>query len=248
LTSSGEEVFFKIKRNTKLSKLQAAYANKVGKDVGTIRYVHESRLNHRSLAIHFWNGGLIVFFPLRSPLDRPWACHLGVGRFLYDGNRINDDDTPASLDMEDNGQSTPRPPRLPPFLAPASFLLRRADSNSVDGHTDTIDVMVERPWFCPSASLVRRLLTHGSQQRLEDVDKLLPRLHFARQPPCYRCTYALLSYHSSLSSVQPAITPTTLVATQLWPMQRAIIYFSRSVDRISPNRSDYLWLYGRNRY
>jgi len=59
LTSSGEEVFFKIKRNTKLSKLQAAYANKVGKDVGTIR-------------------------------------------FLYDGNRINDDDTPASLEMEDN--------------------------------------------------------------------------------------------------------------------------------------------------
>jgi len=59
LTSAGEEVFFKIKRNTKLSKLQAAYANKVGKDVGTIR-------------------------------------------FLYDGNRINDDDTPASLEMEDN--------------------------------------------------------------------------------------------------------------------------------------------------
>jgi len=59
LTYSGEEVFFKIKRNTKLSKLQAAYANKVGKDVGTIR-------------------------------------------FLYDGNRINDDDTPLSLEMEDN--------------------------------------------------------------------------------------------------------------------------------------------------
>ncbi|ETW76761.1 hypothetical protein HETIRDRAFT_37775 [Heterobasidion irregulare TC 32-1] len=59
VTSQGEEVFFKIKRNTKLSKLQGAYANKVGKDVGSIR-------------------------------------------FLYDGNRINDDDTPASLDMEDN--------------------------------------------------------------------------------------------------------------------------------------------------
>lgn len=26
-----------------------------------------------------------------------------LGRFLYDGNRINDEDTPASLDMEDNG-------------------------------------------------------------------------------------------------------------------------------------------------
>jgi len=59
VTSTGDEVFFKIKRNTKLSKLQGAYANKVGKDVGSIR-------------------------------------------FLYDGNRINDDDTPASLEMDDN--------------------------------------------------------------------------------------------------------------------------------------------------
>jgi len=59
VSSAGDEVFFKIKRNTKLSKLQAAYANKVGKDVGSIR-------------------------------------------FLYDGTRISDDDTPNSLDMEDN--------------------------------------------------------------------------------------------------------------------------------------------------
>ncbi|KAI9431223.1 small ubiquitin-related modifier [Lactarius indigo] len=59
VSSSGEEVFFKIKRSTKLAKLQGAYASKVGKDVGSIR-------------------------------------------FLYDGARINDDDTPATLDMEDN--------------------------------------------------------------------------------------------------------------------------------------------------
>jgi len=59
VSSNGDEVFFKIKRTTKLSKLQGAYANKVGKDVGSIR-------------------------------------------FLYDGTRINDDDTPESLDMEDN--------------------------------------------------------------------------------------------------------------------------------------------------
>ncbi|KAI0700264.1 ubiquitin-like protein [Cerioporus squamosus] len=59
VTQTGEEVFFKIKRNTKLSKLQGAYANKVGKDVGSIR-------------------------------------------FLYDGQRITDDDTPASLEMDDN--------------------------------------------------------------------------------------------------------------------------------------------------
>ncbi|CAE6411670.1 hypothetical protein ACGC1H_003155 [Rhizoctonia solani] len=57
VTSTGEEVYFKIKRGTKLKKLQGAYAAKVGKDVNTFR-------------------------------------------FLYDGNRINDDDTPASLDME----------------------------------------------------------------------------------------------------------------------------------------------------
>ncbi|KAF8630581.1 hypothetical protein AX17_005393 [Amanita inopinata Kibby_2008] len=59
VSSTGDEVYFKIKRSTKLSKLQGAYANKVGKDVGSIR-------------------------------------------FLYDGVRIQDDDTPASLDMEDN--------------------------------------------------------------------------------------------------------------------------------------------------
>ncbi|VDB98147.1 unnamed protein product [Peniophora sp. CBMAI 1063] len=59
VSSTGEEIYFKIKRSTKLSKLQGAYANKVGKDVASIR-------------------------------------------FLYDGNRINDDDTPSSLDMEDN--------------------------------------------------------------------------------------------------------------------------------------------------
>jgi len=59
VSSTGEEVFFKIKRSTKLSKLQGAYASKVGKDVGSIR-------------------------------------------FLYDGVRIQDDDTPSSLDMEDN--------------------------------------------------------------------------------------------------------------------------------------------------
>ncbi|CEL60208.1 Small ubiquitin-related modifier OS=Caenorhabditis elegans GN=smo-1 PE=1 SV=1 [Rhizoctonia solani AG-1 IB] len=59
VTSTGEEVYFKIKRNTKLKKLQGAYASKVGKDVNTFR-------------------------------------------FLYDGNRINDEDTPFSLDMEND--------------------------------------------------------------------------------------------------------------------------------------------------
>jgi len=59
LSSTGEEVFFKIKRSTKLSKLQGAYATKVGKDVSSIR-------------------------------------------FLYDGQRIAEDETPDTLGMEDN--------------------------------------------------------------------------------------------------------------------------------------------------
>ncbi|KAI6008836.1 ubiquitin-related domain-containing protein [Pisolithus orientalis] len=87
VSSTGDEVFFKIKRNTKLSKLQGAYANKVGKDVASIR-------------------------------------------FLYDGSRINEDDTPASLDMEDNGESV------------ISFEFW--DSEMTPIITDTIDVMVEQ--------------------------------------------------------------------------------------------------------
>ena len=108
VTSTAEEVFFKIKRNTKLSKLQAAYANKVGKDVGSIRYVHESHPDHHSWTICFRHGGLIVFSP-SVPLNSTARGRAiwGIRRFLYDGNRINDDDTPASLDMDDNGQSNP---------------------------------------------------------------------------------------------------------------------------------------------
>jgi hypothetical protein len=48
---------------------------------------------------------------------------------LYDGNRITEDETPASLDMEDNGNVL-------------SFSL--AFGQLVDFHSDTIDVMVER--------------------------------------------------------------------------------------------------------
>jgi hypothetical protein len=45
----------------------------------------------------------LVFF-----LNETGMCLLTLedavkNRFLYDGNRINDDDTPATLDMEDGG-------------------------------------------------------------------------------------------------------------------------------------------------
>jgi len=47
VTSQGDEVFFKIKMNTKLTKLRSAYANKVGKEINSIRCVlvsHSPRL------------------------------------------------------------------------------------------------------------------------------------------------------------------------------------------------------------
>jgi len=40
-----------------------------------------------------------LIFKLAFPLHN-------TDSFLYDGTRINDDDTPASLDMEDNGMFT----------------------------------------------------------------------------------------------------------------------------------------------
>ncbi|KAI0260342.1 small ubiquitin-related modifier [Gloeopeniophorella convolvens] len=59
VSNTGYEIFFKITRSTKLSKVQSAYAIRFGKDVSSIR-------------------------------------------FLYDGTRINDDDTPSSLNMQDD--------------------------------------------------------------------------------------------------------------------------------------------------
>lgn len=91
--------------------------------------------------------------------------------------------------------------------------------------------MVERPWFYSSTSLVHNLLTHRFEQRSEGVDKVPTHLYVAHQPPCYRCTYALLLYlHSALSSVQPAITPAAIVATQLRPTRWATIHLQDRRD------------------
>lgn len=59
--SDGHEVFFKVKKHTKLSKLQRAYADRMGKPLSTIR-------------------------------------------FLFDGQRINEDDTAETLEMEDGDE------------------------------------------------------------------------------------------------------------------------------------------------
>jgi hypothetical protein len=64
VSASGEEVFFKIKRTTKLSKLQGAYANKVGKDVSSIRLVIADVL------ISFASGRFRLFVRATQPAAR----------------------------------------------------------------------------------------------------------------------------------------------------------------------------------
>ncbi|PWN45206.1 ubiquitin-like protein [Ceraceosorus guamensis] len=57
----GNEVFFKVKRNTKLGKLRRAYADRMGKPENTVR-------------------------------------------FIFDGQRVQDDDTAESLEIEDQDE------------------------------------------------------------------------------------------------------------------------------------------------
>lgn len=81
MTSEGAEVHFKIKRGLRLDRLAEAYAKKIGRDISSIRYATAFCIN--------WCAQ-------RSDDTRN-------RRLLYDGTRIQDDDTPESLDMEDNG-------------------------------------------------------------------------------------------------------------------------------------------------
>lgn len=107
VTSQGDEVFFKIKRNTKLTKLRSAYANKVGKDLASIRCVYYLI---GGVWASFWLRGRRFTFDciyscsswLYRALDEVSLTNLRCNRFLYDGQRIQDDDSPNSLDMEDN--------------------------------------------------------------------------------------------------------------------------------------------------
>ncbi|WFD22298.1 SUMO protein smt3 [Malassezia equina] len=59
--AEGNEVFFKVKRTTKLAKLKRAYAERMGKPENSVR-------------------------------------------FIFDGQRVGDDDTAESLDMNDQDE------------------------------------------------------------------------------------------------------------------------------------------------
>ncbi|CAD6578639.1 MAG: hypothetical protein TREMPRED_002237 [Tremellales sp. Tagirdzhanova-0007] len=48
-STDGNEVFFKIKRTTKLNKLKAAYADRVGADAASIRILDDQTANDLDL-------------------------------------------------------------------------------------------------------------------------------------------------------------------------------------------------------
>ncbi|KAJ2924010.1 hypothetical protein H1R20_g13080, partial [Candolleomyces eurysporus] len=116
VSSTGEEVFFKIKRSTKLSKLQGAYASKVGKDVSSIR-------------------------------------------FLYDGERIQEEDTPASLDMEDNDTIDVMVEPFPsPRPAASSFTAQSTLPDPFQYFSSTRRVSSPEEWYACRQPEIKRVL------------------------------------------------------------------------------------------
>lgn len=79
VTSQGAETSFRVKRQTKLLKLMAAYGNMTGKDYRSLRRVQTHRRRH-------------------TMTDR-------TSRFLYEGRRVNDSDTADSLEMDEDNDT-----------------------------------------------------------------------------------------------------------------------------------------------
>ena len=69
------EIHFRVKQTTQMGKLKKSYSERVGVPVTSLRYILIS-FNSRIDVIE-------IYF-----------------RFLFDGRRINDDETPKALEME----------------------------------------------------------------------------------------------------------------------------------------------------
>ena len=100
-------------------------------------------------------------------------------RFLYDGERITDDDTPSSLDMDDNGTS----------LTFFALLQRRADI--IIRSPDTIDVMVERMTRIFSRGTNIADLVHPQRWEAPREARSLHRSPLSGVPLPYFCIIAL---------------------------------------------------------
>ncbi|RSH88164.1 uncharacterized protein EHS24_000692 [Apiotrichum porosum] len=84
--TDGSEVFFKIKKTTKLNKLKNAYAGRVGQDPSAIRYVKPEH----------WDGR-----DASGDGAGPHPTDAVPAPLLFDGQRIVDNQTAEDLEMED---------------------------------------------------------------------------------------------------------------------------------------------------
>lgn len=144
---SGEEMMFKVKKGTKMSKIFGAYAQRKGVDMANLRFTLdgarvqgedtpkmlemedgdqlESLMEQQgggdsedaaetpiTLKVRDQSGDEMMFKVKKgtkmSKIFTAYAQRKGLDsgnlRFQYDGERINDDDTPKMLEMEDGDQ------------------------------------------------------------------------------------------------------------------------------------------------
>ena len=77
------EIHFRVKQTTQMGKLKKSYSERVGVPVTSLRWVSTKK--------NAWISCFTPFYVLSS---------VSLPRFLFDGRRINDDETPKALEME----------------------------------------------------------------------------------------------------------------------------------------------------
>ena len=78
------EIHFRVKQTTQMGKLKKSYSERVGVPVTSLRWVYSTKKTLKK-------SDFTLFYILSIS-----ALH----RFLFDGRRINDDETPKALEME----------------------------------------------------------------------------------------------------------------------------------------------------
>ena len=78
------EIHFRVKQTTQMGKLKKSYSERVGVPVTSLRWASISSKTT-------WISCFTLFYMLSS---------VSMRRFLFDGRRINDDETPKALEME----------------------------------------------------------------------------------------------------------------------------------------------------
>ncbi|KAG8985072.1 hypothetical protein FRB90_004950 [Tulasnella sp. 427] len=166
VASTGEEVFFKIKRSTKLTKLQGAYANKVGKDINSIR-------------------------------------------FLYDGQRIQEEDTPASLGMDEGDAIDVMVEHAPVYrfaLVTSQYLL---------------DIVTVMSIMYQNSSIISYNAVSNHSQVENRMIRVQPTLLELREPPACLRLSSLTPYQSTVLAM--ATHPSNYIIRELTPLDAPLL-------------------------